>query len=295
MDPAAGAHQTHGGLNNVTAKQYDFRYFGLQKDSLLIDYEEAERITREFRPKLLVVGSAAYSRLIDFERLAHIAHQNGARLMVDIAHFSGLIAAGVIPSPIPHADLVTASTTKTMCGPHSGFILCKRDMAEDVDRAVYPGTVASLHLQTMAAMTYSLARSQTDAFRRLMEQVVSNAKVLCEALKEQGFEIVTGGTDCHMFVADLRPLGADAKVFADLLQRVGITVNTKGIPYDVSGVCHGIRAGSTVLTQRGMGEEEMREIARIWKLVATSGAMPSLLAEAENRVRGLLEKFPIFA
>ena len=293
MEPSAGAHQTHGGAKNVSSGIYRFSYFGLHPDTLLIDYDAAERIAAEFRPKLMVVGSAAYSRRIDYERLAGIAHRNGALLMTDIAHFSGLMAAGVLPSPVPYADIVTASTTKTMCGPHSAFILCQEALAERIDRSVYPGVVSSLHLQTIAAMGYALHRARTEEFRTLMRKVVSNAQAFCDALLKRGFGVVTGGTDCHMFVADLRPFGTDCERLADVMQDVGITVNTKGIPYDDSPTARGLRAGTTVLTQRGMGPREMDEVADLWKTLATGMDNPDTVQTVREHVLDLAERFPL--
>ena len=293
MNPVAGAHQTHGAPANVSSKMYEFEYFGLNKDTLLIDYEEAEKKAKEFKPKLIVVGSAAYSRNIDFERLANIAHSNGALLMCDIAHFSGLIAAGVSPSPVPYADIVTASTTKTMCGPHSGFIMCKAALADAVDKSVYPGNVASLHLQTIAAMTYALGASQTPEFKALMERVIENSKYFCEALKSRGFGIITGGTDCHMFVADLRPFGADCEKIADIFEQIGITVNTKGIPFDDFPAPRGLRAGTTVLTQRGFDFAALDEVADIWLDIVKNPDDESVIASAKARVLDLAKRFPI--
>lgn len=293
MDPAAGAHQTHGGKNNISSRMYDFRYFGLHPETMLIDYEEAERITREWKPKLMVVGSAAYSRNIDYERLADIAHRNGAYFMTDIAHFTGLLAAGLTNDPIPHADIVTASTTKTLCGPHSGFIMCKKEFAEAVNNSVYPGVVASLHLQTLAAMTYALQNAQTPAFHQLMKNVVHNASYLCDGLKKRGFDIVTGGTDCHMFIADLRPLGTDCEKLADVMQDVGITVNTKAIPFDDSPAPRGLRAGSTVLTQRGFTEEALDRICDIWYDLATNTDDASTIQKCKKQVAELAKAFPL--
>lgn len=292
LDPVTGSHQSHGGKNNVSSKLYDFRYFGLNPDTLDIDYEGADRICKEFAPKLIVIGSAAYPRKIDYARLADIAHKNGALLMADIAHFSGLVAGGASPSPVPFADIVTASTTKTMCGPHSGFIMCKKELAKSVEDSVYPGYVASLHLQTIAAMAYAIGRSKTEQFATLMKKIVANAQYMCKALQKRGFDIFTGGTDCHMFLVDLKPFGVDGVTFADRLERAGISVNSKGIPFDLSPVAMGIRAGTTVLTQRGMGEKELDEIADLFLLLAKNDG-ESKLEEAANKVRELAEKFPI--
>ena len=293
MDPSAGAHQTHGAPKNISAKMYQFAYFGLHPDTMLIDYDAAERMAREHKPKLIVIGSASYSRNIDFERMADIAHRNGALLMTDIAHFSGLVAAGITPNPVRYADIVTASTTKTMCGPHSGFILCKRELAERVDAAVYPGNLSSLHLQTIAAMAYALLNSQTPAFRELMRQVVRNAQSLCDALIKRGFGIVTGGTDCHMFVADLRPFGAEGEPVAQAMQNVGLSVNTKAIPHDTSPSVRGLRAGTTVLTQRGMREEEMETVADLWLAIVRHPKDASVLKDVRERILLLTRRFPL--
>ena len=293
MDPSAGAHQTHGGGKNISSRLYDFRYFGLNKDTMLIDYDEAERLTKEFKPKMMVVGSAAYSRDVDYERLANIAHSNGALLMADIAHFTGLIAAGIGPDPIPYADIVTASTTKTMCGPHSGFIMCKKEFADAIDNSVYPGVVASLHVQTIAAMTYALQNAKSPEFKALMQQILVNAKIFCEALKKRGFGILTGGTDCHMFVADLRPFSVDCEKLADVMQDVGITVNTKAIPFDDHPTARGLRAGVTVLTQRGFDAEALEEVADIWYALATNVDDASVIAEMKQKVAALAKRFPL--
>lgn len=293
MEPSAGAHQTHGGAKNISARIYQFRYFGLHPETLLIDYEAAERIAMEFRPKLMVVGSAAYSRRIDYKRLSQIAHRAGAVFMTDIAHFTGLLAAGLSPDPVPYADIVTASTTKTMCGPHSAFIMCKKEYAEAVDRSVYPGVVSSLHLQTIAAMGYALHRAASEEFRALMRRVVENAQAFCAALEARGFGVVTGGTDCHMFVADLRPFGTDCERLADVMQDVGITVNTKAIPYDPSPVARGLRAGVTVLTQRGMGPREMEEVADLWLALAKGMDDAATVESVREKVADLCRRFPL--
>ncbi len=293
MEPSAGAHQTHGGENNISSRIYQFCYFGLHPETMLIDYEKAEQIAMDYRPKMIVVGSAAYSRTIDYKRLADIAHRAGAVFMTDIAHFTGLIAAGISPNPVPYADVVTASTTKTMCGPHSAFIMCKKKYADLIDRSVYPGVVSSLHLQTIAAMGYALHRATTEHFRDLMCRVVENAQDFCEALKRRGFGIVTDGTDCHMFVADLRPFDIDCERLADVMENVGIIVNTKSIPFDTSPVARGLRAGTTVLTQRGMGKQEMDEIADLWLALVKGIYNPETNKKVSASVRDLCRRFPL--
>lgn len=288
-----GAHQSHGGTGNVSSRFYKFQYFGVDPETMDIDYDEAERKAEKYKPKLMVVGSAAYPRNFDFKRLADIAHKNGAVLMVDIAHFSGLIAAGVTPNPFPHADIVTASTTKTMCGPHSGFVMCKKEYAEQIEKSVYPGHVASPHLQTIAAMAYALNQSQTEEFRNLMQRVVHNAQYLCKVLQEKGFEVFTGGTDCHMFLLDVKPFGLDGVSFANALNRAGITVNSKGIPFEMTDIPGGIRLGTTVLTQRGMNEKEMEEVAELFFLLAEGKCSDVAIEEVKKRVSKLAEAFPI--
>ncbi len=292
LDSAAGSHQTHGGKNNVSADIYNFHYFGLNPDTYLIDYEEAERLLNEVKPKLLVIGSSAYSRTIDYERLSKAAHAVGAKMLVDLAHFSGLVAAGASNDPVPFADIVTISGTKTMCGPHTGFLICKKEMADAIDKQVYPGYVSSLHLQTIAATAYALEQTQTEEFRTLMHQIVRNAQALCKALIERGFGVLTGGTDCHMFIADLRPFGVDAVKFVDTMESIGISVNTKGIPYDKSTVPNGVRAGTIVLSQRGMKEEDMEEIADIWYAVAIAKEGADLSA-LKAKVFELTRRFPL--
>lgn len=293
LSHSVGAHQSHGGKGNVSSKLYKFQYFGLDPATMDINYDEAEWKTKKYSPKLLVVGSAAYPRNIDFKRLAEIAHENNALLMVDIAHFSGLIAAGVTSNPFPHADIVTASTTKTMCGPHSGFIMCKKEYAEQIEKSVYPGHVASPHLQTIAAMAYALKRSQTEEFRELMRRVVKNAQHLCEALIAKGFEVFTGGTDCHMFLLDVKPLGVDGVHFAEALEKSGITVNSKSIPFENSDIPGGIRMGTTVLTQRGMNENEMEEIAELFYMLAKEKCNETAIAKVKERVGTLVKDFPL--
>lgn len=293
LSHSVGAHQSHGGTGNVSSRFYRFQYFGVNPETMDIDYDEAERKAEKYKPKLMVIGSAAYPRNFDFERLADIAHRNGAVLMVDIAHFSGLIAAGVTPNPFPHADIVTASTTKTMCGPHSGFIMCKKEYKDQIEKSVYPGHVASPHLQTIAAMAYALKQAQTEEFKELMQRVVGNAQHLCKSLQEKGFQIFTGGTDCHMFLLDVKPFNLDGVCFSEALNKAGITVNSKGIPFEMSDVPGGIRLGTTVLTQRGMNEKEMEEVAELFFLMAKEKCSDEAIEKVKKRVSELAEAFPV--
>lgn len=293
MDPASGSHQSHGGSKNISSKIYNFDYFGLDPETLDIDYALAEKKAKEHCPKVIVIGSAAFPRVIDYERLADIAHKNGAYLMADIAHFTGLVSAGVSPNPVPYADIVTGSTTKTMCGPHSGFIMCKKHLADAVNNAIYPGYVASLHLQTVAAMAYALENSKTEKFKKLMHDVVNNAKYLCESLKKYGFSIFTGGTDCHMFLLQLHGFSINGVDFADLLENIGISSNSKGIPFDTSSEVMGIRMGTTVLTQRGMSEKEMDRIAEIIYKAAKFHDNAEVIKSLKVDALRLSQEFPI--
>ena len=293
LNPISGAHQSHGDSRNISSKIYDFDFFGLNKDTLDIDYDEAERKIIENKPKLLVIGSAAYPRKIDYKRLSEICKKHSVLLMADIAHFSGLVAAGLFSNPVPYCDIVTASTTKTMCGPHSGFIMCKDHLKDKVEKAVYPGYVASLHMQTVAAMAYALENSKTDKFIELMKKVIDNAKYLSNALIKRGFGVFTGGTDCHMFLVDLKPFGVDGNLFAEELEKIGITVNSKALPFDESEAPMGIRAGTTVLTQRGMGEKEMDEIADIYFELITNLNSEDVKENLKAKVLDLSKRFKI--
>ncbi len=292
LSHGVGAHQSHGGKKNVSARFYRFQYFGVHPGTMNIDYEEAQEKAERYKPKLIVIGSSAYPRNFDFKRLADIAHKNGALLMVDIAHFSGLIAADIAPNPFPYADIVTAGTTKTMCGPHSGFIMCKKELQEQIEKSVYPGHVASPHLQTIAAMAYTLKRSQTEEFRQLMHQVVRNAQHLCEKLLEKGFEIFTGGTDCHMLLLDVKPFGIDGECFANALNKAKITVNSKSIPFENTDKPGAIRLGTTVLTQRGMTEKEMEEVAELFYLMAKEKCSDDVVVKVKKRAEELANDFP---
>ncbi len=273
LDPECGSHASHGRSGHLSAEVYRFVHFGVKPDSGLLDYEEAERLLEKECPAMLVVGASSYPRLIDWERLASAARRTGTILTADMAHITGLVAAGVVPSPVPYADAVTASGTKTMCSAHTGFILSREEYAEALDRAVYPGMVASVHLQTAAALCHAFRRAGTPEFRALMQRTVRCAKALAAALADRGFGILTGGTDCHLLVADVRPFGTDAAALADRLGTAGISVNTKRLPgaADVTG----LRIGTTVAAQRGMDETDMQSAAEAFLLCAqgkTGGA-----------------------
>lgn len=293
LDPEMGSHTSHGSPKHISAQLYDFILMGLERDSCLINYDEWERAARQCRPRLILLGASAYPRTIDFQRIAHIAEEIGALVMADMAHMLGLVAAGIMPNPFPYADIVTGSASKTLCGPHSGLILCKDALAQAVDAGVYPATTSSVHLQSVAAMAHTFLEAGTPAFRATMERAVSNAHCLADALKAKGFSILTGGTDCHFLVADLRPLGLNAPKAANALQPVGVIVNTKRLPFDECATPQGLRIGTTVCAQRGMGAAEMDVLAQVISLAGRFDSDERLRNDCRDRVLALARQFPL--
>lgn len=291
-----GGHLTHGYSMNFSGRTYTFFDYGLDPVTETIDYESVERLAQLHRPKMIVAGASAYPRLIDYERLAGIAKSAGAYLFVDIAHIAGLIAAGVIPSPVPHADFVTSTTTKTLAGARGGFILCREKYAKAVDSAVFPGIQGSMHMHTMAAKAFTFGYAMTDAFKTYAKQVVENAAALGEALEEKGFRLVSGGTDNHLLLVDLRTKKLTGKRFEQVLESVGITVNKNMIPQDPEKpmVTSGVRVGVTAMTIKGMGGSEMREIAELMTRVADHHENPEVLKEVGQAVVALAERFPLY-
>lgn len=294
MNPKHGGHGTHGSSGNMVSKMYRFEFYSVDPKTQLIDYDELEQKARALKPRLIIAGGSTYSQYIDFERMAAIAHEVGAYLHADMAHYTGLIAAGLIPSPVPYADFVTGSTTKTICGPRSGFILCKKEHADMVDKGVYPSVVASMHLQTMAGMAHAFYFAGTPEFRHIMKKTVENAQALCGCLQKRGFDILTGSTHCHLMIVDMRNRGISAKEFVNVLDRVSISTNPVEIPYDTSPVRNGLRIGTTVCSQRGMGSEQMEIIADIIDRVSRAPSDEQVLAECARQVRELTEQFPLY-
>lgn len=263
-----GGHLTHGSPANWVSKIYHFEFYAMDPETELIDYE----------------------------RIAKTAKEVGAYFMVDMAHIAGLVAAKVIPSPIPYADFVTSSTTKTFCSARSGMIFCKAEHAKLLDKGTFPGALGSIRLHTMAAKCWSFKYAASDEFRAIMEQVVKNAKCLAEELKKYGFRIVSGGTDNHLLVADLRGKNITGKLFQDALDSVGITVNKNMIPFDPEkpSVTSGVRIGLTAVTQRGLKEPEIREIAVIMNKVADAPEDEKNLAECRASAEALISRFPLY-
>jgi glycine hydroxymethyltransferase len=296
MNLAHGGHLTHGHPLNFSGKTYKFIAYGVRKDTETIDYDEIERLAAEHKPKMIVAGASAYSRIIDFERMARIAASAGAVFFVDMAHIAGLVAAGVHPSPIPHADFVSTTTHKTLRGPRAGLVLCKQKWAKDLDRITFPGTQGGPLMHTIAAKAVCLKEAMQPEFREYQKQVVANAKALAAGVAQRGFRIVSGGTDNHLFLVDLHSRGLTGKDAQASLDRATITVNKNAIPFDPTPpmTAGGIRLGSPAVTTRGMREPEMQRIA---------GWISDVLehvgdAGTEQRVRGevgrLTAEYPLY-
>lgn len=292
-----GGHLTHGSPANFMSKFFHFEHYALDPVTEQIDYEGLAAKAREVQPKLIIAGGSAYPQLIDYARIAEIARSVGAKYMVDMAHISGLVAAGVIPSPVPHADFVTSSMAKTLCGPRGGFILCKEEYAKKLDAGVFPGSVSSIHLQTMAAKAYTFKYAASEEFREIMTRVVTNAKYLAKSLAEKGFRIVSGGTENHIVLVDLRPKNISGKAFQDALEYVGITLNKNMIPGDTASpnVTSGVRIGLTSTAQRGFHEEDIEVIAQIMDTVACNINDQAVLDTCKARAEALISRFPLYA
>lgn len=291
-----GGHLTHGSPANWMSKMYRHEFYGVDPATEMIDYDALERLAIETKPKLIITGASSYSRLIDYERVAEIARQVGAYSMVDMAHIAGLVAAKVIPSPIPHADFVTSSTTKTFCSARSGMVFCKKEHAKKLDRGTFPGSLGSLMFNTMAAKVWSFKYAASDEFRQIMEQVLVNARTLAEELQKYGFRIVSGGTDNHLLVVDLRSKSLTGVEFQEALDSIGITVNKNMIPFDQAkpSVTSGVRIGLTAISQRGLKQAEVKQIAAIMNDVANEIDNEAVLQDCKSRAASLIAKFPLY-
>ncbi len=290
-----GGHLTHGMKLNVSGKLYEVAAYHVDRESLLVDMEEVERVAHEARPKLIIAGWSAYARQLDFAAFRAIADAVGARLMVDMAHFAGLVAAGEHPNPVPHADVVTTTTHKTLCGPRSGMILCTEELAKDIDRGIFPGTQGGPLMHVIAAKAVALKIAQTEQFRARQRQTVANARALAEGLIAGGVEVLTGGTDTHLVLVDLRPSGLDGKAGESRLDEIGITVNFNTIPFDPNPPMNpsGLRIGTPALTTRGLLEDDMREIADLIA-VALSDRFEAEKDALRARSAALMERYPLY-
>ena len=294
MNLAHGGHLSHGSPVNISGKYFNIVPYGVDDDTQTIDYDKMREIALECQPKMIVVGASAYSRVIDFARCRAIADEVGAILMVDMAHIAGLVAAGMHPSPVPYADVVTTTTHKTLRGPRGGMILCREKYAKQIDKAVFPGTQGGPLMHIIAAKAVALGEALTPEFKEYQQNIVKNAATLAEALKAEGFDIVSDGTDNHLILLDLRSIGITGKDLEHKLDEVHITANKNAIPNDPESpfVTSGIRLGTPAVTSRGFGEAEMRQIARWIKDVATDFEASKDRITAE--VQALCEKFPIY-
>jgi glycine hydroxymethyltransferase len=294
MDLAHGGHLTHGMKKNISGRYYRSEFYGVRKDTGTIDYDILHRKAMELKPRLIVAGASAYPRIIDFKAFGEIAKDCGAYLMVDMAHIAGLVAAGLHPNPVPYADFVTTTTHKTLRGPRGGMILCKAEYAKMIDSAVFPGLQGGPLMHVIAAKAVSFREAMTEGFMQYQQQVVKNAKALADALMEEGFQLVSGGTDNHLMLVDLSNFSITGKKAQHLLDEVGITVNKNAIPYDTQKptVTSGIRIGTPAVTTRGMEEEDMKEIARLIKLTLTDFDNSADLVR--QRVAALCNKYPLY-
>ena len=294
MSLDAGGHLTHGYKLSFSGSDYETFAYGVNKQSELIDYDELEALAMEVKPKLIVAGASAYARFIDYERFKDIADKAGALLMVDMAHVAGLIAAGLHPSPVPYADFVTSTTHKTLRGPRGGLVLCKKEYAKALDRAVFPGIQGGPLCHVIAGKAVCFYEAMQPEFKEYQKQVIRNAKVLMETLKEEGFRIVSGGTDNHMVLVDVKhPLGITGKQLETRLDEVNITVNKNAIPFDEEKPAYtsGIRVGTPAMTTRGFKEEEFKAVGRIISKVAHNIDDERAIDEAKREVEILMERF----
>lgn len=296
MNLSHGGHLTHGSPVNFSGIQYNFVAYGVDEKTHLIDYDDVLQKARQHRPKLIVAGASAYPRIIDFKILREIADEVGAYLMVDMAHIAGLVAAGIHPNPVPYADFVTTTTHKTLRGPRGGMILCKEQYAKAIDKSIFPGIQGGPLMHVIAAKAVALGEVMRDEFKEYAKNVVANAKKLAETLLEEGLTLVSGGTDNHLLLVDLRSLGLTGKVAEKVLDEVGITVNKNTIPFDPESpfVTSGIRIGTPAVTTRGFKEEDMVEVGKIIATTLKNHENEEIRKEARERVAKLTEKYPLY-
>ena len=295
MNLAHGGHLTHGSPVNFSGKLYEFHAYGVDPETERIDYDALEKQAAEVKPKLIVAGATAYPRIFDFERMGKIAHDNDALLMVDMAHIAGLVAAGVHPTPFGHADIVTSTTHKTLRGPRGGLVFCRADLAKAVDKAVFPGIQGGPLMHVIAAKAVALKLAATDEFREDQRQTVTNAKVLAQTIVDKGARVVSGGTDNHLMLVDVTPLGVTGKEAEHLLDEIGITVNKNAIPFDKNppAVGSGIRVGTPATTSRGFREPEMRQLGDIIVSAIVTRDDPSEQAKLSALVHDICARFPV--
>ena len=297
MNLTDGGHLTHGSPVNISGKYFKIIPYGVDKETECIDYDELERLAKEHQPKLIVGGASAYSRIIDFERMAQIAKSVGAYFMVDMAHIAGLVAAGLHPSPVPYADVVTTTTHKTLRGPRGGLILCRdAEFGKQFNKAIFPGIQGGPLMHVVAAKAVAFKEALSDEFKVYQQQVLDNAKALADELVKKGFRIVSGGTDNHLMLVDLRSKNITGKEAQFLLDEIGITANRNTIPFEPLSpfVTSGIRLGTPALTTRGLKEEDIREVADIIADVIENRENSAVIEAAKAKVQAICKKFPLY-
>ena len=296
MNLSHGGHLTHGSPVNVSGTYFNVVPYGVNAETQQIDYDEFRKIVLESKPKLIIAGGSAYSRQIDFKKMADVAHEVGAIFMVDMAHFAGLVAAGLHPNPVEYADIVTTTTHKTLRGPRGGMILCKEEYAKAIDKSVFPGIQGGPLMHVIAAKAVAFGEALQPEFKEYAEQVIKNAKVLAAELMSKGLTIVSGGTDTHVMLVDVRNTGLTGKEAEHLLDEIGITANKNTIPFDPASpfVTSGVRLGTPALTTRGLKEDDMKEIADIIATVLQNPEDTAKHQDAAKRVAALCEKYPLY-
>ena len=296
MNLSQGGHLSHGSPVNISGSYFHIVAYGVDPETEVIDYDKMEAIAKECQPKMIIGGGSAYARTIDFERMAAIAHGVGAVLMIDMAHIAGLIAAGLHPSPIPYADVVTTTTHKTLRGPRGGMILCPEKYAKAIDKAVFPGTQGGPLMHVIAGKAVAFGEALKPEFKAYQKQILQNAAALADQLTQEGLRLVSGGTDNHLVLVDVRNKNLTGKEAEHMLDEVGITCNKNTIPFDPASpfVTSGIRLGSPACTTRGFKEEDFREVAKIIGLVLSNSGKEDAQEQAKRRVAALCQKFPLY-
>ena len=297
MNLSHGGHLTHGSPVNISGVYFNFVPYGVDAETERIDYDQVRQLALEHHPKMIVAGASAYPRVIDFVKMREIADEVGAYFMVDMAHFAGLVAAGLHPSPVPHAHFVTSTTHKTLRGPRGGLILCKAEYAQAIDKAIFPGIQGGPLMHVIAAKAVAFGEALQPDYKTYQTNIVENAKALAQALTDRGFRLVSGGTDNHLMLVDVRTKELTGKEAENMLHEVGITVNKNTIPFDTASpfVTSGIRIGTPAVTSRGMNPEAMKRIAEAMDYALTSHHEPDKLAKARGIVSSLCAEFPLYA
>ncbi len=296
MNLTDGGHLSHGSPVNISGNYFNVVPYGVRKEDELLDYDAMEKLAKEVRPKMIIGGTSAYSRIIDFERIAAIAHEVDALFMVDMAHFAGLVAGGEYPSPVPWADIVTTTTHKTLRGPRGGIIMCKEQYGKAIDKAVFPGMQGGPLMHVIAAKAVAFGEDLSDDFKQYAKQIKKNEKVLSDELQKNGIRVVSGGTDTHVLLADMKAIGITGKVAQNVLDEIGITANRNTIPFETLSpfVTSGIRLGSPALTTRGFKEDDFKEVADIISAVVKNPEDAAIKADCAKRVQALCVKYPLY-